>query len=116
MAVSCGICDKAALGLSLLVRDNPDPRERFGAAVLHINAGVIVRLSPEQLVSTQDALAHGNVFTVLEIANHVMPYCMDCALSYCEDHWHDIHEIFDDGFYDYTLGTCPKGHTHEIDD
>lgn len=43
-------------------------------------------------------------------------WCPDCAASYCADHWrpHDVH--WDGDFYDYTDGTCPKGHRHEIDD
>jgi hypothetical protein len=24
--------------------------------------------------------------------------------------------LFDDGFYDCTMGTCPNGHKHMIDD
>ncbi len=116
LSVTCGVCDNNVLDVRLLIREQPDPRDRHGSGVLHVNTGIVVRLTPEQLVLAKEALAVGDIFTVLEVATHVMPYCKECALSYCSDHWHDVHEIFDDGFYDYTEATCPRGHTHEIDD
>jgi hypothetical protein len=42
-------------------------------------------------------------------------FCRDCEVSYCSDHWQK--EVrFDDGFYDDTRGTCPKGHQCLLDD
>jgi hypothetical protein len=34
-------------------------------------------------------------------------YCPDCDLNYCRTDWHTI-PIFDEGFYDYTMGICPR--------
>ena len=42
-------------------------------------------------------------------------YCPECDKIYCWDHYNPIQE-FDDGFYDCTVGTCPKGHERMIDD
>jgi hypothetical protein len=42
-------------------------------------------------------------------------YCPDCELNYCSGHW-DANVIFDETFYDYTMGTCPNGHRYMIDD
>ena len=42
-------------------------------------------------------------------------YCPKCDKIYCWDHYNPVQE-FDDGFYDCTYGTCPKGHTRMIDD
>lgn len=42
-------------------------------------------------------------------------YCPKCDKIYCSVHY-QVREIFDEGFYDYTLGTCPKGHERMIDD
>lgn len=42
-------------------------------------------------------------------------YCPECDKIYCWDHYNPIQE-FDDGFYDCTYGTCPKGHSRMIDD
>lgn len=42
-------------------------------------------------------------------------YCPDCALNYCAADWH-TEVVLDDGFYDSTVGTCPNGHRHLVDD
>lgn len=43
-------------------------------------------------------------------------YCPDCDKIYCRSHY-DPREEYDEGWwYDCTYGTCPEGHTREIDD
>lgn len=42
-------------------------------------------------------------------------YCRECNKVYCENHF-SLLPVWDDGFYDYTLGTCPKGHERIVDD
>ncbi|MFW9899278.1 MAG: hypothetical protein ACFFDO_08475 [Candidatus Thorarchaeota archaeon] len=42
-------------------------------------------------------------------------YCPNCDKIYCWEHY-DAEEVFDDGFYDCTYGTCPNGHKRMIDD
>jgi hypothetical protein len=42
-------------------------------------------------------------------------YCPDCELNYCRADW-NAEVFFDEGFYDRTVGTCPHGHRHVLDD
>jgi hypothetical protein len=42
-------------------------------------------------------------------------YCPDCDRVYCRDH-HAIQDEYDDGFYDFSWGTCPQGHRREVND
>jgi hypothetical protein len=42
-------------------------------------------------------------------------YCPGCDLNYCRADWHSF-PIFDEGFYDCTIGICPGGHRHTVDD
>ncbi len=42
-------------------------------------------------------------------------YCPDCAQNYCRADWRTA-VMFDEGFYDCTMGRCPRGHEHMIDD
>lgn len=42
-------------------------------------------------------------------------YCPDCQLNYCGNHW-NTNVVFDESFYDYTMGTCPNGHQYMVDD
>ena len=62
------------------------------------------------------AIATGSPAALYEINSEYVPFwCPRCSASYCGEHY--IPEVFFDmGFYDYTLATCPQGHTREIDD
>ena len=42
-------------------------------------------------------------------------YCPDCGLNYCRADWH-TYVLVDEGFYDCTMGICPGGHRHMVDD
>lgn len=42
-------------------------------------------------------------------------YCPDCDLNYCSADW-DTYVLVDEGFYDCTMGICPGGHRHMVDD
>jgi predicted RNA-binding Zn-ribbon protein involved in translation (DUF1610 family) len=42
-------------------------------------------------------------------------YCPECEQAYCLADWH-TYVVFDEGFYDCTIGTCPAGHRHTVDD
>ena len=43
-------------------------------------------------------------------------HCRECNRSYCERCWRIGPPEFDEGFYDYTSGTCPEGHEQIVDD
>jgi predicted RNA-binding Zn-ribbon protein involved in translation (DUF1610 family) len=42
-------------------------------------------------------------------------YCPDCGLNHCRADWNTL-VLADEGFYDCTMGTCPNGHRHMVDD
>ncbi len=42
-------------------------------------------------------------------------YCPDCAQNYCRADW-CTSVLFDEGSCDCTMGRCPCGHEHMIDD
>jgi hypothetical protein len=42
-------------------------------------------------------------------------YCPDCAQNYCRADWHAC-VASGQGFYGRTMGRCPRGHQHMIDD
>lgn len=43
-------------------------------------------------------------------------FCRACKATYCENCWRTTGIEFDEGFYDYTKATCPKGHEQIVDD
>ena len=42
-------------------------------------------------------------------------YCPDCRLNYCSRDW-DTYVLIDEGIYEGTMGRCPHGHEHMVDD
>lgn len=50
------------------------------------------------------------------LGNNLAFYCPRCDKSYCKDHWKTRMYWEDGAWYDYTMGTCPKGHERMIDD
>ena len=58
---------------------------------------------------------HSYVKTFVTMEEGIDAYCPTCDEIYCRKHW-TIKEYWDQGFYDYTEGTCPKGHTRIIHD
>ena len=68
--------------------------------------------------AVQALIDEGNVdpLTLRDINWELAPfYCPDCQLNYCRGDWH-VDIVFDEGFYDYTMGTCPHGHRYVVDD
>lgn len=63
------------------------------------------------------ALHDGSVEALLAInPEYVHFWCPKCAATYCREHWYPIDPTMDEGFYDATYGTCPKGHKVMLDD
>jgi len=67
------------------------------------------------LENDQIAEAHQLLQNYVPMEQGIDAYCPDCDKIYCWEHYNAIEE-FDDGFYDYTQGTCPEGHSRMIDD
>ncbi|AEI93873.1 hypothetical protein [Roseobacter litoralis] len=49
-------------------------------------------------------------------AKYTRSFCPTCQLCYCEEHWRIAEHVESGGWYDKTIGTCPKGHRHILDD
>lgn len=43
-------------------------------------------------------------------------YCPECDACYCGEHWERWDEYEDGGWYDCTMGRCPRGHARMLDD
>lgn len=69
------------------------------------------------LDEVQAALREGTAAALLNVdPSYVNFWCPKCLAVYCKDHWHPIDPVMDEGFYDATYGTCPRGHRVMLDD
>ena len=114
--VLCSICGELAVSFKI-------GKELFNNEECLIFTGITHKSSLKKELSKE-------LFNLLEQENFSMihafikkyhiyegldAYCPDCNDIYCWEHYNPVEE-FDDGFYDCTYGTCPKGHRRIIDD
>jgi hypothetical protein len=71
----------------------------------------------EALVALFDAIDQGDFATAASLDDDFVAFhCTACDQVYCDTCWRLSPPVFDAGFYDYTLGTCPRGHEQVVDD
>lgn len=58
---------------------------------------------------------HGRMMSFKAFEDGMDCWCPTCSRVYCRTHYR-VREVYDDGFYDVSMGTCPQGHERELDD
>lgn len=131
----CGACGAVASTVTLVAPGQPDPRltpeppgvppgvgtvfssvlPRFGQ--LSIKGGpVSVSLGVVWSEDIVIALGTGDAAALFEIDEEFAPFwCPWCGASYCREHYRS-YPIFEDGFFDYIRGICPKRHERKLED
>ncbi|CAN5657633.1 hypothetical protein BH10CYA1_BH10CYA1_55970 [soil metagenome] len=88
-----------------------------GTGSLVVDHGkTILKLGAERLQSTRAAILNRDVKPLLEMLESGYQFCSKCSLAFCAEHWTSILPVFDEGLYDCSYTTCPKGHRIMIDD
>ena len=116
----CAHCGRAAAELALL----PAGTITGGAASTRHRLertdfmGTVTRFgSPAELAALFEAVSAGDYGAARAIdVDFVAFHCRACDRVYCDTCWQLGLPVFDEGFYDYTLGTCPHGHEQVVDD
>jgi hypothetical protein len=116
----CANCGRAAAELALL----PKGTVTAGAASTRDRLertdflGTVTRFgSAAELAQLFDTIRLGDYEAARRIdTDFVAFHCRTCAAVYCEACWRLSAPVFDEGFYDYTMGTCPQGHEQRVDD
>lgn len=68
-----------------------------------------------QLLSSGDLARLDDELNPPEFPCGLDVYCPPCDRVYCRNHY-AIEDVYDDGFYDFSWGTCPQGHRREVND
>ncbi|MGH2523016.1 MAG: hypothetical protein ACRDH2_10985 [Anaerolineales bacterium] len=120
LTVPCSRCGRAAAEIALL------PSSQTGETIWHDRdrlertdfLGKVVKFGQwETLNEFFETLRQGDyAATWGDDADFVAFHCHTCGRVYCEQCWQVGSPVFDEGFYDYTLGTCPQGHEQVVDD
>ena len=119
----CAQCGEVAARVALVL-DEPVPGESSSS-----RSGLIAESEFfgdwEQVVlaaglrPVADALVDEDAAALYQVDPLWAPFfCPECRASYCHEHW-SMTVIFDEewtSWYDYTEGTCPRGHKRMVDD
>ena len=95
-----------------------DPAEWFPTSASLVLDGGPVSMSraPVPAESVARALGLGDPAALYAIdPEYASFWCPGCRASYCGAHFR-TEQVFDEGFYDCTYGTCPAGHRRMLDD
>ena len=116
----CDRCGRAAAEFALLPasvkgeglfqdRDRLERTDFMGAVTRFGDA--------EELAALFDMVCRGDYGAARGAdADFVAFHCWECGKNYCQACWQIGPPVFDEGFYDYTMGTCPEGHEQMVDD
>lgn len=117
-SISCSACSKPAVNISF------EPQGQFGLAIAQrgflgeVFAAVLGRqnVTAELFAEIRD-LAGKDLSKLHGIDADFFGFiCRRCVAAYCRDCWKNVYPTFDDGLYDETRGTCPRGHEQMLQD
>lgn len=113
----CSVCGQPAV---LFYKAGPEEKilEGFICAGITRSFG----LGSEHEKKVLEWLAAGDLDSVhkylandLDVDGGLDAYCPECDRVYCYFHF-NVQREWDEGFYDCSYGTCPKGHRRLVDD
>ncbi|HUX99999.1 MAG TPA: hypothetical protein VMV49_10635 [Candidatus Deferrimicrobium sp.] len=114
----CSVCGEIAVSFWTGIPQFSDKESLICSGIVH-RAGIALSAA-KQIFSWLDHDQIAEVHSYLEkntvvFEEGIDAYCPECDKIYCYSHY-DTREEWDEGFYDCTYGTCPKGHTRIIHD
>lgn len=112
----CAKCKHPALELTLIPEDARHPVQAGSNQAVLCGHGEQRCLRPGEAQVIIDRLQKGDLEAMVSMLDAARVYCRHCRLLYCWDDWSNKEPIYDEGYYDYTRGVCPHGHTGIIDD
>ena len=120
LTLPCARCGRAAAEIALLpAAETGESMWRHKDRLERTDfLGTVVKFGAyAQLLEFFESLCRGE-YTAIRAADldFIAFYCEACGQVYCDNCWSLGTPVFDEGFYDYTLGTCPQGHEQIVDD
>lgn len=112
----CAVCSKVSIVIRIGVPTYDQEKKIVFEGITH-STGYDLQKAPDvfALLAIGDLKGLHQMFKDLFVYEGLDAYCPECDKVYCRDHYNAAEE-YDDGFYDYTYGTCPQGHRRMIDD
>lgn len=114
----CFICGAVAERLTLRARPSYDGRGTVHSIHREVFSPIAQsRVIAEDVAEAKKAIEAANLRALMSVnPNWVSSFCPECGCCYCQEHWSQRPVSDDEGFYEYTEGTCPVGHETTMDD
>ena len=118
---NCAECGELAAELELIPpSDEPSHPNEIGHDQWRLRIDGPVQVTHwvlRDLDALRIALNEGSPAALLNVdPDYANFWCRHCTAAYCKTHWYPIEPEQDEGYYDATYGTCPKGHRVMLDD
>jgi hypothetical protein len=112
----CAICGEIAVKFKI-DRGRFDKKDSLVFTGITFSRSLDRNLAPELFKHLeQENLSRVHAFMKKHYKREGMDaYCPKCGKIYCKQHY-QTREEYDEGYYDCTYGTCPKGHKRIIHD
>jgi hypothetical protein len=112
----CSVCGKVSVVVQATVPQWSD-KEQLVVSGICAQQGFDLAFASRAFSRLDAGDLHGLHALVQEAGNFpgIDAYCPECDAIYCREHY-NAEEEYDEGFYDDTHGTCPRGHRRMIDD
>lgn len=116
----CSICTALAAAVSLIPSISTNPASPQDDSVFLTVIGILYvsrEIKGDNPISqARAAIISANPSRLYKMDQEFVPfYCPYCMATYCTHHLR-VEDVEDDGFYDATYATCPKGHRRMIMD
>ena len=118
--LACARCGRSAAEVALLPgSEHGDSAWRHRDRLERTDfMGSLIRFGEaESLTQLFEAICRQDFAAARKIdPDFVSFHCLPCSRAYCQACWQMDAPVFDEGFYDYTMGVCPEGHRQIVDD
>ena len=113
----CSICGRIATSILIGIPKFDSKPQLLYKGITHATAYPLKHADAIFGLLEQETLQelHHYFIEVLKHVEGIDSYCPQCRSIYCSLHY-KTEEIWDEGFYDYTIGRCPQNHERIIDD
>ena len=121
IVVSCRQCGKPAATIELTPSSVSDDSKASLRVIGFI--GVITaywlgsKPLTDQTINQVQTLASTDLKDLRSLDRDLFGFiCRECGAAYCRNCWSNYYVSFDEGFYDATRATCPRGHEQMVQD
>ncbi len=114
--LTCAICGEIAFIFRTEIPHHCDEQRLIFKGITH-TSDITLKYSRAifKLLKKNNIRKAHELLQQFGIEDGIDAFCPECNQIFCHGHFH-LKELWEEGFYDCTVGTCPNGHRRVVDD